>query len=205
MDITVPNTWSFPVPLTISVKFYPSQLKPLFNTILFSILPYATTSIRYQTTCKAKPIKCIIKLNTDHNILWVKPATHQKAVLRTVSLSKLDNTSTTTLSSIQSILDSLQNGRCFFVFTTVLVHTTSPKISTKNPLLYSSLSPPYFTLTCSQNHPYNTPRYLSGFACPFFAYNLRNNLHQISFSTSAVESIQLCQRTRKLGSLVTLF
>ena len=47
----------------------------------------------YQTMCQAKPIKCIIKLYTDHNILWVKHTSHEKAEsLRETSLSKLDNT-----------------------------------------------------------------------------------------------------------------
>ena len=46
-----------------------------------------------QTIYQAKPIKPFIKLYTDHNILWVKHATHQKAEsLLDASLSKLDNT-----------------------------------------------------------------------------------------------------------------
>ena len=88
IDTTIPHTWSFTACLSIYVKFYPSQLKPLFNTILimffigfpiFSYLnrPDATTSTGYTKTC-TKPIKCIIKLCTDHNILWVKHATHKK-------------------------------------------------------------------------------------------------------------------------------
>ena len=57
----------------------------------YFFLPHLT--IRYheyrihQTICQAKSIKCIIKLYTDHNILCVKHATHQKA-----ESSKLDNT-----------------------------------------------------------------------------------------------------------------
>ena len=46
----------------------------------------------YQIIYKAKPIRFVIKPYTDHNILWVKHATHQKAKsLRNVSPSNLDN------------------------------------------------------------------------------------------------------------------
>ena len=46
----------------------------------------------YQIIWQAKPIKFIIKLYTDHDTLWVKHATHQKAEsLGAASLSKLDN------------------------------------------------------------------------------------------------------------------
>ena len=42
--------------------------------------------------CQVKPIKYIIKLYTDPNILWVKHATYEKAEsLKSTSLSKLDN------------------------------------------------------------------------------------------------------------------
>ena len=42
---------------------------------------------------QAKPIKLFIKLYIDHNILWVKHATHEEVEsLRSTSLSKLDGT-----------------------------------------------------------------------------------------------------------------
>ena len=58
IDTTIPHNWSFLASLAISVKYYLSQLKPLFNTIPimffidFLILshpiePHATTSIEY--------------------------------------------------------------------------------------------------------------------------------------------------------------
>ena len=40
----------------------------------------------YQTICKARLIKVIVKLYTDQNTLWAKYTTHQKA-----ECSKLDN------------------------------------------------------------------------------------------------------------------
>ena len=62
----------------------------------YFILPYSTTIHHkyaiYQTICKAKTIKFIIKINTDHNALWVKHATYQNVEsLRAASLTKLDN------------------------------------------------------------------------------------------------------------------
>ena len=46
-------------------------------------------------------------------------------VLRAASLSRLGNTVISTLTSIQSVLNLLQNGRYSFIFTTLLVHTAS--------------------------------------------------------------------------------
>ena len=98
----------FPIPrasLTISVEFYPSQLKPFFNLILIMLLiglpilyyPNSTTRHHkyciFQSICQDKPMKLIIKLYSDHNTLQVKQASHQKAEsLKGSSLSKLDNT-----------------------------------------------------------------------------------------------------------------
>ena len=153
---------------SISIKFNPSQLKPLFNTILIIFLigflfflPYSTRRQDkyqiYQTIYQAKPVKFMTKLYTDHNILWVKHATNQKAEsIRIVSFSKLDKRSTAALSSIQSMLNSLKNDRCSFIFTILFVHTTTPTICNKNPFFYfCQFSPPYSILTRSQNHLYN--------------------------------------------------
>ena len=78
-------------------------------------------------------------------------ATYQK--FKSLSAACL---STTTISSIQSMLNSLQNGRYSFTFTTLLVHTTNGTIPTKNPYLYfSQFLHPHSTFTNSQNHLYN--------------------------------------------------
>ena len=60
------------------------------------VVSYSTTSHHkywiYQTICKAKPIKFIIKLYTDHDTFWVKHTNHQKVeFLRAASLSNLGN------------------------------------------------------------------------------------------------------------------
>ena len=56
----------------------------------YFILTQSTTHYHkfwiYQTICQAKPIKCIMTLLADHNILWIEHVTHQKAE------SNLDNT-----------------------------------------------------------------------------------------------------------------
>ena len=153
------NTTSLQLPL------FPRRLclnETLLNTILIMLLigspilllPYSTTYRNYwiyQTIYQANSVKFIIKLYTNHNTLLVKRATYQKSEsLRAASLSKISSGSTTTQSSIQSVLNFLQNCRRSFIFTTLLLHKISPKISTKNPFphfIYSS--PLYFTLTCS--------------------------------------------------------
>ena len=89
------------VSLPISVKFYPRQFQPLFNTILimfftgFPILSYPHSTTHHhnyricQTIWQAKLIKFIIKLYSDNNTLWVKHATQLKAEsLRIASLSR---------------------------------------------------------------------------------------------------------------------
>ena len=103
--------------------------------IKFYILSYPHSTTHYQnhwihqTTCQAKPVKCIIKLYAGHNILWVYPSKSFKD--RFFFKVRQHGRSTTTLSSVQSMLDSLQNGRCSFIFTTLLAHVTSRTISTK--------------------------------------------------------------------------
>ena len=68
----------------------------VFNRFSYSVTPHSTTGHHkywtFQTIWQVKSIKYIIKFHTDHNALWVKHATHQKAEsLRATSLSKLDN------------------------------------------------------------------------------------------------------------------
>ena len=107
------------------------------------------------------------------------------------------------------MLNSLQNGRCSFIFVTLFTQTTAHIISTKNLFLYfSQFSPTYFTLTCSQNHPYNPHKYSR------FLY-LRNisplYFHEQPSQQSAPKIVslpqpfiqfRLRQGTRKLGSIV---
>ena len=153
------NTTSLQLPL------FPRRLclnETLLNTILIMLLigspilllPYSTTYRNYwiyQTIYQANSVKFIIKLYTNHSTLLVKRATYQKSEsLRVASLSKINSGSTSTQSSVQSVLNFLQNGRRSFIFTTLLLHKISPKIFTKNPFphfIYSS--PLYSTLTCS--------------------------------------------------------
>ena len=94
------SPYSFPTSCTTSVKFYPSELKSLFNTILimffidFPILSYSHSTKHHhkywihQTIPQAKQLKRIIKLYICHNTLWGKHATHEKIEsLRAASFS----------------------------------------------------------------------------------------------------------------------
>ena len=62
----------------------PLQHNPhhLLHQFLYFVLPHWTTNYYrywiYQTICKAKLMKVIIKLYTCHNSLWTKHTTHQK-------------------------------------------------------------------------------------------------------------------------------
>ena len=89
---------------TISVKVHTGQLKVLFNRILimhvlhrfsyfsYPIWSHATSTGYAKPICQAKPLKFIIKIYADHNNLWVKHTTHQKAEsLRAGALSKWAN------------------------------------------------------------------------------------------------------------------
>ena len=84
-------------------QIFPCQLKPsstqsssYSSSVSLFCLSYSTTGHQkywiYQTIGKIKPIKFITNLCANHNTLWVKHVTHQKAEsLRVASLSKLDN------------------------------------------------------------------------------------------------------------------
>ena len=93
----------------------------------------------------------MIKLSTNHNTFLVKHATYQKVEsLKATSLSKLENIVNSNSIFNTNVLNSLQSGRCSFIFTTTLVYATIPTVFTKNPLPhFSYFSPPYSTLTCS--------------------------------------------------------
>ena len=85
----------------------------------------------------------------------VKHATQQKfESLRATFLPKLHNMVNSNSDFIQSMLNSLQNGGCLFIITTLLVHTINATISSKNQFFYFSQFSPC-TLTCSPNHLYN--------------------------------------------------
>ena len=167
---------SFPVSLTISVKFYLRPLKPFF------VLPHSTTSHRkyciYQTICKSKQIKFIRKL------LQIIIPYGSNTFLRAASLSKLDNmVNNTSLSSVQSMLNFLQNGRYSFIFTVQLVHTTNgkspPKICLSTPVNFHLSITPLLVhkviLTIPTTSPFLYTLAISHL--PLFDCNRPNNLH----------------------------
>ena len=103
----------------------------------------------------------------------VKHATQQKfESLRATFLPKSHNMVNSNSDFIQSMLNSLQNGGCLFIITTLLVHTINATISSKNQFFYFSQFSPC-TLTCSPNHLYNPrshslPLYFNNFSPPSF-------------------------------------
>ena len=122
------------IKLILGSSYNSPRRKPLYNTILIMffigffflshlIRPHAATSIAYtKPYAKANQSKLLSKLYTDYNTLWVKYAAHQKAEsLRAALFQSQTTRSTTTLSSIQSTLNSLQNGRCSFIFRALFV------------------------------------------------------------------------------------
>ena len=149
----------------IKLQFFmtetPLQHNPHHLFIGFPISSYLIrphASIAYtEPYAKQNQSNLLSKLYGDHNTSWVKHAAHQKAKsLRAALFQSQITRSTTTLSSMQSTLNSLQNGRCSFIFRVLFVQAITPTFSTKNPFLYfSQFSPPYSTLTYSQIHPYS--------------------------------------------------
>ena len=84
------------------------------------------------------------------------------------------------------MVNSLQNGKRSFIFTILLVHTTTSAISTKNLILYfSQLSPLYsrlfnkIILTIPTNTLYLYTSAL--FHLPIFTYKHPSNQHQKYF------------------------
>ena len=118
-----------------------------FTISSYLIRPHATTSIAYtEPYAKQSQSNLLSKLYTDHNSLQAKHTVHQKAESLRAALFQ----SQTTRSTIQSTLNSLQNGRCSFI-SPYFVQTSTPTLSTKNPFLYfSQFSPPNSTLACSR-------------------------------------------------------
>ena len=107
------------------------------------------------------------------------------------------------------MLNSLKNGKCSFILTILLVHTTTLTISTKNPFLYfNQLSPPFSTLTCSKHHPYNPHShslslYLRNFSPPYFCVQPSQHSTPKTFSLpQPFSQFRLLQGTKEPWCLV---
>ena len=118
----------------------------------------------YENICQAKPVKFNINLYLNLLSTWD-------------SKSRSSFNIRQALSSIQSVLNSLQIDRCSLIFTTLLLHVTILTIFTKfssadfmrhSLLLYRSIfSPPYFWVQRSLQvfsipRPFNHFRLLQG-------------------------------------------
>ena len=88
---------------------------------------------------------------------------------------------------MQSMLNSLQNGRCSFIFRTLLADVTTPTISTKDHFLYFSQLSPHFStwlfnkiiLKIHTNSPFH--HIATFFHLAIYAYNHPSNIHQKYF------------------------
>ena len=131
------------------VLSYPTEtpLQPnnhhLLQWFSYFVLPHSTKRHHkywlYQTIWQLKPIKLSssylqIIIPYESNTLLIKKLSLQEPLF----LQSKTTWSTTALFWIQSMLNSLRNGRCSFTFRTLLVNTTSPTISNRKPLLYFS-------------------------------------------------------------------
>ena len=112
---------------------------------------------------------------------------------------------------MQSVLNSLQNGRCSPILITPLVHTTTPTISTKNSvpslqLIFTlfTLFPPHLFIKSFLQSPRTFPSlYLSNFLPPHIY--LQQSLQSISKAFSLPPSFsqfRLRQENNDQGILV---
>ena len=165
------------------------------SQILIQQYPIPTTGHHkdwiYQTICQAKPIKFFIKLYTDHNTLLVKLPAYQKTEsFRAASLSKLDNTVNN-----NAMLNSLENGRCSFIFTTLYLPPLQslPKIRSSISVNFPLPTSPSFVHKIILAIQTNTPFYYSTtvFSPSFFLQTTIPKIYtQNIFPTSDIYPIQ---------------
>ena len=152
------------------------------------IRPHSSTSIEYTKTWQAKPIKFITKLYPDHNNLWIKHATHQKAEsLRAGFLSKLENTvnnnsiSNTKYAEFSTEWNVLLNYRSHTCVYNHLFNLHQESV----PLLqstFTSLFHPYLFTKLSLQSPVTLPSsYLRNFSSPYFCLQPSQQLLQKYF------------------------
>ena len=88
------------------------------------------------------------------------------------------------------MLNSLQNVRYSFIFTTVVVHKTTPTNSSKNLFLYfSQFSPPFLYTSAT-------------FYLTIFAYKSQQSTIKIFSLPQPFSQFRLGQEVRELGSFV---
>ena len=139
-----PSLSNFPL-----VNLNPSSTQhPLcsLSVSLFFFLPHST-SPKVLDIPNHMPSQAIqIMIPYESNTLPIKKLTLWEPLL----FQSYTTRSITTLCSIQSVLSSQENGWCFFIFTTLLAHTTFPITSTQNPFShFNYFSPRYSALSCS--------------------------------------------------------
>ena len=119
--------------------------------------------------------------------------------------------STTTQSSIQSMQNPLRNGRCSFLFATLIVHTTIPTISTKifdstSVNIHLPISPLIFNKSIRTIPLTLPPLYRSNFSPTYFCVQPSEQSTSKIFSVHDLFSqFRLRQRTTELWSLVSKY
>ena len=173
------------------------------------IRPHSSTSIEYTKTWQAKPIKFITKLYPDHNNLWIKHATHQKAeFLRAGFLSKLENTvnnnsiSNTKYAEFSTEWNVLLNYRSHTCVYNHLFNLHQESV----PLLqstFTSLFHPYLFTKLSLQSPVTLPSSISQkfFISLFLPTTISTTTPEIFSLPQSFSQFRLHERTRKLGSL----
>ena len=156
----------------------------------------------YENIWQAKPVKCIIKLYSDHINSWIKHVTHQKAEsLRAGFFSKLENT----------VNSNLISNRKYAEFSTewyVLLHYHNPTCAYNHllnlhqesvPLLqsiFTSLFHPYWftksSLQFSLTLPSSIPQQF--FTSLFLRTTIPTIYTKNIFPTSAFQPIQVAWR-----------
>ena len=140
-----------------------------YSSCSSSILCYPHSTTRhhkylvYQTICQSKTIRFSIKLYADHNTLWVKHATHQKAEsLRGASLWKLDNavnknsifnTKYAEFSAKCKVLLHFHNSICAYNHPYNLHQKFVPLL----PSIFNPLFHPYLLIKSSSQFPLELP------------------------------------------------
>ena len=158
----------------------------------FPITSYPFTSCDkhwiFQTACKGRSIKfIIIFIQISQYLIWVKHTIKNLSLQKPLPFQSQTTQSTITQSSIQSVLNSLQNDRYFFIS----YHSTCSFNHSNNPHqqfvpLYQPIFTSIFHLPAySQNHPYNPFNTFflnnSTILCVYFTYSHLYNSHQKSF------------------------
>ena len=184
----------------------------------FPILCYPHSTTRhhkylvYQTICQSKTKRFSIKLYADHNTLWVKHATHQKAEsLRGASLWKLDNavsknsifnTKYAEFSAKCKVLLHFHNSTCAYNHPYNLHQKFVPLL----PSIFNPLFHPYLLIKLSSQFILELPSCIPQqfFTTLFLRTTIQKSTPKTFSLPQCFSQLRLRQRTRELAYLVRI-